>query len=151
MNLSEHFTLAEFVASDTANRKGIDNTPPATVIESLKKVAELLESVRALLGNHPIKISSGFRCSKLNAEVGSKPSSKHVQGLAVDFRCDDYGPLIDIVKTIQASSLNFDQCILEFYDPANPHNGWVHLGLGRDNRRQILSINQHGTFTGVRV
>ena len=151
INLSKHFTLEELIRSEIAARKNIDNTPSETIVKELSKVAGLLEQVRALLGNHPISVSSGYRCSKLNSEVGSKPSSKHVQGLAVDFRCDNYGSPVDIVKTIQASNLMYDQCILEFHDPSNPHEGWVHIGLGRDMRCQVLTVNSHGTFPGIRV
>lgn len=149
MNCSQHFTLEEFVRSDKAARKGIDNTPPDSVIKELERVAEVMESVRSLLG-HPIIITSGYRCSALNKEVGSKPSSLHVQGLACDFICPDYGSPIEICKAIQASQIEFDKCILEFYNPTTG-DGWVHIQLGRENRRQMLTINNHGTFSGIRV
>lgn len=150
MRLSDHFTLLEFTRSDNAARLNIDNAPPLAIEQNLVKLAGLMEQVRALLGGHAIGISSGYRCSSLNKAIGSRPSSKHVQGLACDFRCDDYGSPVEIVKTIQSSQIEFDQCILEFFNPVNG-NGWVHIGLGRDMRRQVLTINSHGTFSGVRL
>ena len=149
MNLSEHFTLEELTVSDIAARLGIDNSPTGQDLDRLKRLATALESVRALLG-YPIYISSGYRCQKLNKLIGSKPNSKHTQGLAADFTCKQYGSPLDIVKAIQASNLVFDQCILEYYNP-DTNNGWVHFGLGADNRRQILTINNHGTFAGVHI
>ena len=149
MNLSKNFTLEELTASDTAARNGIDNTPTVQDIDRLKRLANALENVRALLGS-AISISSGYRCQKLNKLIGSKPNSKHTQGLAADFTCKQYGSPLEIVKTIQASNLIFDQCILEYYNP-DTGNGWVHFGIGADNRRQILTINRQGTFSGVHV
>ena len=39
MNLSPHFTLAEFVVSETAARAGIDNDPPLGLLPALKRTA----------------------------------------------------------------------------------------------------------------
>lgn len=149
MNISEHFALSEFTRSSTAARAGIDNTPPQQIVDNLVRVADLMEQVRSMLGK-PIRITSGYRCSALNKLVGSKPSSLHVQGLACDFVCPEYSSPVEICKTIQASQIEFDKCILEFY---NPHtgDGWVHIQLGRENRRQMFTINSFGTFAGIRV
>lgn len=149
MQLSEHFTLAEFIRSTTAARAGIDNTPPDSIVDNLVRTANLMEKVRSLLG-HPIRITSGYRCSALNKMVGSKPTSLHVNGLACDFVCPDYGSPVDICKAIESSKIEYDKCILEFYNPQTG-DGWVHIQLGRDMRRQMLTINSYGTFSGIRV
>lgn len=149
MNLSPHFTLQEFIRSEKAARFGLDNTPNEQATENLRLVASLMEQIRSLLG-HPIIITSGYRSSAVNKAVGSKPTSYHLQGLACDFVCPNYGTPDEICKTIDASGIDFDKCILEFYNPATG-DGWVHIQIGRDNRRQMLTINQHGTFAGVRV
>ena len=149
MDLSQHFTLEEFIASETAARKEIANYPNQQTIDNLKRVAAVMEDVRKLLG-FPIIITSGFRCSSLNKLIGSKPTSKHVQGLACDFKCPQFGTPKDIVNAINDSNINFDQCIMEFYNPRTG-DGWVHIGLGSENRRQILTINSYGTFAGIHV
>lgn len=149
MILTQHFTLDEFINSATAARKGIDNYPTAQIVDNLKLLAYVMESVRSVLGK-PITITSGYRCSKLNKEVGSKATSKHVQGLACDFVCPEYGTPKKIVETLAKSNINFDQLILEYFNPATG-DGWVHIGLGADPRKQVLTINGYGTFTGVRV
>lgn len=144
MKLTEHFTLEELIATSHRN---IDNTPSDAIIAELKKTAEMLEEVRALLG-HPISISSGFRCSALNKAVGSKPTSRHVTGQAADFNCRAFGTQADICRAIEASGIQFDQLILEFYNPSSG-TGWVHIGRSAAPRRQVLTINSHGTFTGI--
>jgi hypothetical protein len=146
IRLSEHFNLNEFVASEIAARKGIDNSPPQEIIENLKRVAGLMEQVRIILCQ-PIYITSGYRCSALNKLVGSKPSSKHVQGLACDFKSPSFGDPLRIAEKLAKSDLNFDQLILEFYTPDG--QGWVHLGLAASNRKQVLTINSHGTYAGL--
>ena len=74
MNLSEHFTLEELVYSDIAQRHSLDNNPDKFVIANLTRLAQLLESIRALFGK-PIRINSGYRSVTVNALLGSKPAS----------------------------------------------------------------------------
>jgi hypothetical protein len=50
-----------------------------------KRLSKLLESIRHILGDKPLKVNSGFRNSKLNKAVGSKSlNSKHTIFEAVD-------------------------------------------------------------------
>ena len=72
MNLTEHFTVEEFIASDTAVRLGIDNMPQdGDVIIRMTKVAQAMEQVRKILGA-PIKINSGYRCEELERVLCAK-------------------------------------------------------------------------------
>lgn len=142
--LSPHFTLKEFIASDTAARHGIDNDPPRLVIEELKRTAMIMENVRKLLGV-PILVTSGFRCSALNKLIGSKPTSKHVQGLACDFKAPMFGDPKQVCEEIEASDIRFGKLILEFYSPEGA--GWCHIEVG--DERKIFTINPHGTFVGL--
>lgn len=144
MNLSQHFTLGEFTASDTAQRHGIDNTPAPQVIEELKRTAALMEQVRTTL-NCPIIITSGYRCSAVNKLIGSNPTSKHVQGLACDFKVPAYGDPLAVCKAIERSGITFGKLILEYYTPDG--GGWTHIQVGTE--RKVLTINQHGTFAGL--
>jgi len=57
MQLSKNFSLAEFTRSETALRKGLDNTPDAETIVNLTELARGMEQVRDLL-THPIHINS---------------------------------------------------------------------------------------------
>ena len=131
MNLSPHFTLDELTLSQTAARRGIDNTPYPQELENLKKLAEVLERVRALVGK-PIIVSSGFRNEAVNRAVGGSKTSAHMSGLAADINCPGVSPAA-LAHIIKSSSIEFDQLILEF-------DRWVHIGLADKPRMQLLTI-----------
>lgn len=69
-NLTDHFTLAEMIASDIATRRHIDNTPARDIVENLTRTAQVLEQVRALLGSREIFVRSGYRSPELNRMAG---------------------------------------------------------------------------------
>lgn len=143
MKLSPNFRLSEFTSSQICERKGWDNTAPPEVLENLKFLAQELEYVRDILG-HPMYISSGFRCDLLNNYLGSKPTSSHRQGLAVDFHCYGFGDPHSIVSAIVMAKVNYDQIILEHYD-REKQTGWVHLSFKQlDPRNQALIIDKKG-------
>ncbi|MDQ2821277.1 MAG: D-Ala-D-Ala carboxypeptidase family metallohydrolase [Pseudomonadota bacterium] len=138
MNLSPHFTLDELVESQTAVRKGIDNTPAPEVVARLTRVAALLEQIRALVGG-PVAVSSGYRCPALNKAIGGAANSAHVLGLAADISAPGMTPKA-LAKLIQRAGLAFDQLIYE--------GTWVHVGLSASApRRQVLTA----TFVGGRA
>lgn len=143
MQLTKHFTLDEFVHSQTADRLGIDNTPPSYILPKLNTLAEGMERVRDLLGGRPITVSSGYRCGALNTAVGSKPTSQHTTGNACDFICPSFGTPAEIVRAIVGSDIAYDQVIQEFYRPGG--GGWVHISFSDRNRRQALVIDKTGT------
>jgi len=141
MNISSHFTLEEFTFSDTAARRGIDNTPPAEVIETLRRTAANLELVRSVLGDVAIRVTSGFRCVALNRAIGSKDTSAHVRGLAVDFVAPGFGTPAAICRKIDDSLLAFDQLIHE--------HTWVHIAWpapDRMARREVLTLMAGGKY-----
>lgn len=138
--LSKNFYLKDFIKSETATRKRIDNTPTATHLAALKAVCEnILEPVYEYY-KKPIRINSAYRGPKLNAAVGGSSKSQHCNGEAVDFEIDGL-PNPELANWI-AVSCEFDQLILEFYDPKEgPNSGWVHCSYKASgtNRRQILT------------
>ena len=138
MRLSPHFSLEELTHSDTAVRLGIDNTPTVEVIDNLTFLAGELEYVRDILG-HPMLVSSGFRCNALNDHLGSKRTSSHTQGLAVDFICPSFGNPRSVVSAIVMANINYDQVILEY-------DRWVHLSFHpTEPRKEALIIDKEGT------
>jgi zinc D-Ala-D-Ala carboxypeptidase len=132
MQLSPNFSLAALVYSETAEKNGIDNTPPPDIVENLKRLAAGLEAVRTLLGA-PLEISSAYRCAILNEAVGGSGASQHLRGLAADFVCPSFGSALDVAHAIHRSGIGFDQCILEY-------GRWVHLSFGDEPRRRMLTI-----------
>jgi zinc D-Ala-D-Ala carboxypeptidase len=132
MNLTEHFTLAELIASNKAQELGINNTPPSEIMPALSLLAIGLESVRILLGS-PMRINSGYRSPDLNEAVGGVRTSAHCLGWAADFICPGYGTPQEIVQRIAGSSLEFDQIICE--------GTWVHFSVAPALRRQVLAAH----------
>lgn len=137
MSLTRHFSLFELTRTDT----GLDNTPGPRDLDNLLLLAGMLERVRAVLGDQPIAISSGYRSAEVNARVGGSPNSAHRHGLAADFTCRHYGTPRDICEALIAAGLAWDQLILEFPTATQPGGQWVHIGLpilGKP-RRQVLT------------
>ena len=142
MRLTDNFDLSEFVVSQEAARRGIDNTPPADVIENLYLLAMALEEVRARLGQ-PIVISSGYRSPALNAAVGGAANSAHVIGFAADLTCPGFGAPLPVCKAIATlPGFRYDQVIHEF-------RGWCHLSVDPRGRMQTLTIDRSGTRKGL--
>ena len=133
MRLSEHFTRAEMERSPTALRLGIKNeTPPDALARMQALVDDVLEPLRVQLGR-PIRITSGYRCPKLNKRIGGAATSQHMQGEAVDFEVPGM-TTTEVMDFVRRSGLPFDQLIDEA-----PPDGWVHLSYRRGRcRRQCL-------------
>ncbi len=138
MKLSLNFTLAEFTISETAARKGIDNTPPPGVMAALERTAKGLEAVRLSLRNAPIVVTSGYRSPALNAAVGGQPNSQHMAGEAVDFICPRFGTPAQVAAALIKRGFVFDQLILEF-------GRWVHISFAAKPRGTALLIDSSGT------
>ena len=140
MKLSQHFTLEELTVSTTAARKGWDNTPNATEIANLTRIASLLEQVRSLF-NLPIVVNSGYRCKILNDYIGSKDTSQHRIGCAADITIPGKTPK-QVVEAIVKSDIPYDQVIQEF-------DSWIHISVpdspSRPPRKQALIIDRDGT------
>jgi len=138
MKLTEHFSLEELTHTD---HREYDNTPNDKELENLKRLAEFLEEVKTLLGGKPIMVNSAFRSKQVNDAVGSRDSSQHRIGTAVDFRVPQLTP-DQVVKAIIASSLPYDQVIREF-------DRWTHLSIPNTPdakpRKQALIIDKAGT------
>jgi len=143
MLLTPHFTLEELTHTD---HRTIENVPNSSEINNLKRVADLLEEVKTLLGGKPVMILSGFRCKELNDSVGSKDTSQHRVGCAADIRIPSLSP-DEVVKAIIASGIQYDQLIREFCTPEG--GGWTHISVPNNPsgtpRKQALIIDKQGT------
>jgi len=146
MQLTKNFTLQEMTASETAARHGFDNTPNATEVANLVRVAELLEEVRALL-DKPILVNSAFRSKQVNDAVGSRDTSQHRLGCAADIRVPGMNP-DEVCRAVINSGIRYDQLIREFWDK-DRGGGWTHISVPNTKemtpRRQALIIDRSGT------
>ena len=137
MKLSSNFSLNELTKSQTAERKGIDNTPSTEHQENLKKLCEnVLQPVRDHF-EQVVSVSSGYRSPVLCAAIGSKSTSQHARGEAADFEI--FGISNKELADWIHYNTNYDQLILEYWKELDPNSGWVHCSYSEsNNRRQYL-------------
>lgn len=148
--LSDHFTLEELTRSSIATRHGIDNTPPSDVVDRLTLVCVgILEPLRKNF-KIPFAPNSGYRCLELNTLIGSKSTSQHVKGEAVDIELPGISNG-DLAMWIY-NYVPFDQLILEHYKSGDPTSGWVHVSLkARGNRGIANTFDGRRFLTGLRI
>ena len=140
MQLSKHFRLEEFEKSQTAQRLGIKNKAGAGEIKNLTDVCYgVLEKVRVKY-DKPVIVTSGYRSPELCEAIGSKSTSQHTKGEAVDFEVIGVAN-IQVAYFIEANC-DFDQLILEYYCPDDDQKGWVHCSFVEgSNRKQVLTFD----------
>lgn len=141
MRLSPHFTLAEFTRSDKAIELGDPNQPTRAHLSNLQRLAAGMEKVRAICGDRPITITSGYRAPRVNRAVGGVPTSAHALGHAADFTVAGLTPMA-AARMIRDSALGFDQLILE------TSRGIVHLSFDPRGRREVKT-QRDGPGTAV--
>ena len=137
MKLSDNFSLNELTKSQTAERKGIDNTPGPNHQENLKSLCEMiLQPVRDHFGQ-VVSVSSGYRSQELCVAIGSSTQSQHAKGEAADFEI--FGVSNKELADWINENLDYDQLILEYWKESDPNSGWVHCSYtDGSNRKQYL-------------
>ena len=123
IKLSNHFLLAEF-----CNWKKYPQNIPT--IQQIANMAygcrQLLEPAREAI-DCPIIINSGFRNSRVNAQVGGVRNSQHLQGCAADIRPKDPKQFQRLVDFLKAHTLT-DQLLT---GPGWLHISWAPFGIPR--------------------
>ena len=152
MRISTHISYTKSILSNTATKLGINNTPPDSVLEEMKKIAyEVFEPLRKWVEG-PIKVNSFYRSEDLNRAVGGSGSSQHCKGQALDL--DDtfgYKTNAEMFNYIKDNIL-FDQLIWEFGDDKNPD--WIHVSYvdHRENRcRTLKAIRESGRTKYIEI
>lgn len=137
--MTPHFTLAEFTRTGT----GLPNEPMPSHVAALTSLClHVLEPIRTLLGV-PLRVTSGFRSSAVNAAIKGAAGSQHMLGEAVDFV-----PVGMDVETamarIAAARIPVDQLIVY------PRGGFIHVSYaaGKAQRRQLLRSDAAGGSGG---
>lgn len=131
-----HFELQEFLVSDTARSRRIDNYPGFAEVDNLRDLCEgVLDPLREAWGS-ALNVTSGYRCPKLNKAVGGVSNSVHQKGLAADI-VPARGTVEDFVRFAEAwlkeNRVAFDQSILE---KDSKGAKWWHIGLRSNDGRQ---------------
>lgn len=140
MKATKYFTLPELLASETALYSKIANLPTFAEVENLNNlIVSVLDPVRSVYGS-PIKVTSGYRCTRLNEAVGGVKNSQHLSGLAADLIPVD-GDLQRLKQTIITTGVPFDQLIEE----QSGKTKWIHVSIapsGKGARHQVLNIKK---------
>lgn len=158
MRLSPHFSLAEFTASNTAARRGLNNDLPVHLYANAHATCAMLERIRKFLTDKvgalhgtPILLTSGYRSIEVNRAVGSKDSSDHVQAMAADWHCPMVGRPTEVAKLLapHVDELQIGQLINEF---PSASGGWIHTStrIPSNPANRVITITKAGVFTGIR-
>ena len=126
----KYFSLGEFSHSDTAVSLGIDNTIPW---EYIPKIQHLVHCVLDPIREHwglPIRVTSGYRCPELNAEVGGVEDSYHMEGCAADITATDPARNVELMSLIRAMHLVGKLALTECY--LGPKAKYIHIALDKD-------------------
>ena len=136
---ARNFKYREFIRSDIAIRKGIDNVPAEWQWDNIERLAvNVLQPVRDYFGR--IRITSGFRSKELNMSIGGSEYSNHCRGEASDIEpVNSNIKLFSIINFIYGE-LKFRNLILEF-----PLYGWIHIDYrkGANSRKLKLKDATH--------
>lgn len=154
IQLTSHFSLAEFTASKTAAAKGIDNSLPDALEANALDTLYMMETIRQYLSNTsgkdiPIYIQSGYRSPALNAAIRGAKNSDHMQAMATDWLAPAFGTSLEIAQALApyVNELGIGQLINEFPGA----KGWVHTSIKKPtlSANRVITITAQGTVTGV--
>ena len=127
----KHFTIKELCRSATAERLGIDNTPPRSAVTALHELVDhVLDPLREAWGG-PIHVNSGYRCPALNKAVGGTPYSQHQRGEAADITVGTPARNRRLLALIKRLNLPVDQCIDE------KGCRWIHVSHRAGHNRRL--------------
>ena len=131
----KHFTVAEFVRSEKADKQAIDNRLPKELLPNVQALVDnVLDPLREAYGK-PITVTSGYRCPALNKAVGGSATSQHISGQAADITAGNRKENKRLFYLIQELGLPFDQLIDE------KNFSWVHVSYREGvNRNQVLAL-----------
>lgn len=138
----KYFTLEEMYKSQTASKLHINNTPDTETTLHLIELMKFLDPIREKWGS-AIRVTSGYRCDRLNRIVKGSVNSAHKYGWAVDL-VPKKGTVEELFSFIAQylilSKLKWDQLIIE----RSKTGSWVHLGLKNKDgkqRGQVFTLN----------
>lgn len=139
MKLTENFTLDELLESQTARVKKIHEQfdPPKEIIDNLRVLCEdILQPFRDDWGR-PVKITSGYRCERLNKAVNGVKSSAHTKGKAVDISISGLKPE-DVIKMVETLIANGAKRV---------GLGWSFIHVDNDYKKPTPSVFLYGSKT----
>lgn len=134
IRLSEHFMLEELVRSGTASQLRIKeqfNVPPDVINRLSNLCIHVLDPLKEQYPD--LKITSGYRCKRLNNNLGGVHNSQHLIGEAADIYCSDLNGLERSIKS-------------KAYDQLIRYDTFIHVSYNIfTNRYQYLDYREHLT------
>lgn len=128
-----NFKMSELIHSDTAVAHNINNMPDINSLDNLLNlIFYILQPIRDKFG--PIKITSGYRCPKLNKIVGGVATSNHTKGCAADIQ----NPNLQNIYNYIVAYLDYDECLFET-NKAGAR--WLHVSYVKGKNRKIHNPN----------
>lgn len=144
MKISNYTTIEQACKSETAIRKGIDNTPNQEQLEAMKLLCEKVYDPLCKTIGRALPYTSFFRSTKLNKAIGGSSTSQHCKGEAIDIDCDGTNITNKTIFELLKSQFDTDQIIWEFGNNDNP--AWVHVSFSKNGNRGIVlkAIKENG-------
>lgn len=149
MNLSDNFTLNEFINSETAKKDpkkfAEQFNPPAVIIENLKYGAvNIAEPIRTKFGS--FSPTCAYRSPALNQAVGGSSTSMHQTGEALDetFIINGKNESAKVFFWLieNKDTIPFTELIWEKGDVNEPN--WIHIGWRKQKNKEIMVFNGKG-------
>lgn len=149
-SFSQYFPLKELTNSESHPEIVAQNRLDAKPYYLAgKRLSKLLESIRHILGDHPLKVTSGFRNERLNKAVGSKAlNSKHTV-----FEAADIVPQgMSIKEAFTALIMAHKGGLLPDLRKVLQEGSWLHVEVSMsvdDHRGFFVSHDGNKTFVKV--
>ena len=112
-------TLKDFIKSETANRRSINNTPGVDVFRDKRLTKDyILNNMRNLCTHilNPLKeqfpglyLTSGYRCKEVNSAINGDPKSQHIHGMAADVICTLGTPTSEIFNWVINNTSKYNE------------------------------------------
>ena len=138
--ITKDFKLLDFIYSDTAKAKGINNIPDKQSLRNIFDIAKVVQMIQDELGMK-IQINSCYRGPALNNTIGGAKKSDHVFGAAADikvipFSLENNMKLWNCAnKLADEGKIKFRQLIFEYGDKSKGPQ-WVHISINHPNNPQ---------------
>ena len=146
----KYFTFAQFSHSDTAIKRGINNSvPPELRPHAEELIGKILDPLREAWGSD-LYLTSAYRGLQLNNAIGGSKTSAHSHAYAADLvpkngKTPEFKEFA--MKWLLNNNIQFDQ----FIDEYNGKSSWVHIGIrngGGAQRKQYLKFF-NGKYTSI--
>lgn len=143
----KYFKIEEFIRSNTAKARGIDNTPGSDIVAKLTDLVDnTLDPLREIYGK-PIHVNSGYRCPALNKAVGGASNSGHMYGVAADIDAGSKTQNQRLWRLVIDNNIPFTKMINE------QDYSWIHIAFDASNvsKTKLKAVKQNGRWVYYNV